>query len=193
MATVFARLCSQPSTRTRKRHNIGDMATAGSTLPTLCCDRYDARRSKTRSGTRRPRRRRKGAWRHDKNGRTVRPTTLYPLFLFCTTVPYIPPGPEDSWLCCKRQCCVNTDQGVVNQLRRELWGGENDLELEEIKDMVKQARTGALLQPDGKACYVRFATKAADVSNNFLYGAKSNTDAVGQTNKSRFDGMEDSV
>ena len=81
----------------------------------------------------------------------------------------------------------------MNQLRRELWGGENDLELEEIKDMVKQARTGALLQPDGKACYVRFATKAADVSNNFLYGAKSNTDAVGQTNKSRFDGMEDSV
>ena len=114
-------------------------------------------------------------------------------FLFCTTVPYIPPGPEDGWLFCKRQCCVNTEESVVNQLRRDLWGGEHDLELEEIKDMVKQARTGALLQPDGKACYVRFATKAADVSNNFLYGAKSNTDAVGQTNKSRFDGMEDSV
>ena len=109
-------------------------------------------------------------------------------FLFCTTVPYIPPGPEDGWLCCKRQCCFNTEESVVNQLRRDLWGGEHDLELEEIKDMVKQARTGALLQPDGKACCVHFARTAANVSNNFLYGGvKSNTDAVGQSDKSRSD------
>lgn len=102
-------------------------------------------------------------------------------------VPYEPPvGPDFAWTCCKRQCCINTDVDIVNKLRHDIWGGL-DLEVGEIKDMVQRSRVGVLLQSDGKPCCVKFATKAANVSNNFMYGRKSETTGGSTSDRSRAD------
>ena len=108
------------------------------------------------------------------------------VYIFCT-VPYHPPvGPDFAWMCCKRQCCINTDPGVVTKFRETLWAGD-PLDTEVIKSMIHEARGEVLLQSDGKPSCIAFAVKAANVSNNFLYGGSSTTTSGKISEKSRSD------